>query len=134
MKSLRYTRSLLREFASRWGSYLLLVELVAAVTAGVAVPLMRWATAGILRRAGIPYLGVDNFTAVVLRHPGAAALLAALLVLLLVLVYLQFAVLLGGIVSIQQLEGRRWRRSARGSPTCATCGPRASASSSSTCC
>lgn len=105
MKSLRYINSLMREFFSRWGSYLLLVELVATATAGVAVPLMRWATAGILRQAGIPYLGVDNFTFVLLHHPGATALLLALLVLLLVLVYLQFAVLLGGIASIQQREG-----------------------------
>ncbi|WP_225048643.1 glycerophosphoryl diester phosphodiesterase membrane domain-containing protein [Lacticaseibacillus kribbianus] len=106
MKSLRDISALMREFASRWGSYLLLVELVAAATAGVAVPLMRWATAGILRASGIPYLGVDNLVAVALHHPGAAALLLGLLLVLLVLVYLQFAVLLGGIASIQQREGR----------------------------
>ncbi|MCI1985053.1 MAG: glycerophosphodiester phosphodiesterase [Lactobacillus sp.] len=105
MQSFRYTFQLLREFGARWGSYLLLMGLVSLITSGLVVPLLRWTTAAILKLAAIPYLGVDNLLAVITHHPFASLGLVALLVVVLLLVYLQFAMLLGGIDNIRRRTG-----------------------------
>ncbi|WP_179394073.1 glycerophosphoryl diester phosphodiesterase membrane domain-containing protein [Lacticaseibacillus absianus] len=109
MRSFRYVYHLLREFGARWGSYLLLVGAVSLLTSGVILPLLRWITAALLQRAHIPYLGVDNVLAVLTQHPFASLGLLGLLVLILLLVYLQFALLLGGIDNIRRRTGLRLR-------------------------
>ena len=105
MKFLRDIGGLFKEFGARWGSYLLLMGLVTAITSGVVVPLMRWTAAGILSQSDIPYLGVDNLLSLFTQHPLAAFELIVMLLVVLLLAYIQFAILLGGLDNIRRRTG-----------------------------
>lgn len=105
MKFLRDIGGLFKEFGARWGSYLLLMGMVTAITSGVVVPLMRWTVAGILSQSDIPYLGVDNLLSIFTQHPLAAFELIVMLLVVLLLVYIQFSILLGGLDNIRRRTG-----------------------------
>ncbi|WP_164509945.1 glycerophosphoryl diester phosphodiesterase membrane domain-containing protein [Lacticaseibacillus porcinae] len=105
MKFMRDISGLFKEFGARWGSYLMLMGMVTAITSGVVVPLMRWTTAGILSASDIPYLGVDNLLSIFTQHQLAAFELIVLLLVVLLLVYVQFAILLGGLDNIRRRTG-----------------------------
>lgn len=105
MNPLRYMVQVLREFSRRWGSYLLIVGSISGLTTVVVIPILRWATSKLLSWGHIPYLSYDNAVNVTLHHPGIMFSLVLLALFVLVLVYLQFALFLGGIDNIRRRQG-----------------------------
>ena len=101
MNSLRYVGSSVREFGSRCVSYLLLVGLVSGVIDFVVIPLLSKVTELILAAGKLPYLSYDNLSIALTRHPFAVAALFVEVLAILALVYVQFAVLLGGVENIR---------------------------------
>lgn len=110
MNSLRYVGASLREFGSRWVSYLLLVGLVAGSIDLVVVPLLSWLTELILAAGHLAYLSYDNAGFAITHRPWTVVALVAMGILVLALVYLQFAVLLGGVENIRTRKRSSFRK------------------------
>ncbi|MCI1984256.1 MAG: glycerophosphodiester phosphodiesterase [Bifidobacteriaceae bacterium] len=109
MNSLRYVGASIREFASRWGSYLMLIAIVAGAVDFVVIPILRRLTELLFSVGHLAYLGYDNVGFALTRRPLVVLGLLAIMLAILVLVYLQFAVLLEGTENIRLRKGLRAR-------------------------